>query len=168
MRSLSLFILQANFVIGLGSRAAQVFCVDFGLSKRYCDPKTMRHIFPRHDRSLTGTPRYASINNHLGVEQSRRDDLESVAYILIYFIRGQLPWQGLKSNKPEHKYRLILQKKQQVPIAQLCQGCPSQFAEFLAYTRALKFDATPDIPYLRKMFRDLYHALGCGQDVSHY
>ena len=155
-------------MIGLGSRAAQVFCVDFGLSKRYCDPKTMRHIFPRHDRSLTGTPRYASINNHLGVEQSRRDDLESVAYILIYFIRGQLPWQGLKSNKPEHKYRLILQKKQQVPIAQLCQGCPSQFAEFLAYTRALKFDATPDIPYLRKMFRDLYHALGCGQDVSHY
>uniref|UniRef100_A0A7S3H2P7 Casein kinase I n=1 Tax=Spumella elongata TaxID=89044 RepID=A0A7S3H2P7_9STRA len=157
-------IKPANFVIGLGSRAAQVFCVDFGLSKRYCDPKTMRHIFPRHDRSLTGTPRYASINNHLGVEQSRRDDLESVAYILIYFIRGQLPWQGLKSNKPEHKYRLILQKKQQVPIAQLCQGCPSQFAEFLAYTRALKFDATPDIPYLRKMFRDLYHALGCGQD----
>lgn len=126
----------------------------------------MRHIFARHDRSLTGTPRYASINNHLGVEQSRRDDLESVAYILIYFIKGSLPWQGLKSNKPEHKYRLILQKKQQVSIAQLCQGCPPPFAEFLAYSRSLKFDAKPDIPYLRRMFRQLYHELGCGQIVS--
>lgn len=153
-------------MIGVGSRAAQVFCVDFGLSKRYCDPKTMRHIFQRNDRSLTGTPRYASINNHLGIEQSRRDDLESVAYILIYFLRGSLPWQGLKSNKPEQKYRLILQKKQQVTIGQLCQGLPSPFAEFLAYTRSLKFDAKPDMLYLRKLFRDLYHDLGCGQSVS--
>jgi serine/threonine protein kinase len=157
---------QANFVIGTGSRAATVYCVDFGLSKRYCDPKTMRHIFQRNDRSLTGTPRYASINNHLGIEQSRRDDLESVAYILIYFLRGSLPWQGLKSNKPEQKYRLILQKKQQVTIGQLCQGLPTAFAEFLAYARSLKFDAKPDMLYLRKMFRDLYHELGCGQIVS--
>jgi serine/threonine protein kinase len=153
-------------VIGTGSRAATVYCVDFGLSKRYCDPKTMRHIFQRNDRSLTGTPRYASINNHLGIEQSRRDDLESVAYILIYFLRGSLPWQGLKSNKPEQKYRLILQKKQQVTIGQLCQGLPTAFAEFLAYARSLKFDAKPDMLYLRKMFRDLYHELGCGQIVS--
>eukprot|EP00428_Durinskia_dybowskii_P062275 CAMPEP_0170370676 /NCGR_PEP_ID=MMETSP0117_2-20130122/8634_1 /TAXON_ID=400756 /ORGANISM="Durinskia baltica, Strain CSIRO CS-38" /LENGTH=441 /DNA_ID=CAMNT_0010625459 /DNA_START=40 /DNA_END=1365 /DNA_ORIENTATION=+ len=158
-------IKPANFVIGVGSRAAQVFCVDFGLSKRYCDPKSMRHIFQRNDRSLTGTPRYASINNHLGIEQSRRDDLESVAYILIYFLRGSLPWQGLKSNKPEQKYRLILQKKQQVTIGQLCQGLPSPFAEFLAYTRSLKFDAKPDMLYLRKLFRDLYHDLGCGQST---
>ena len=128
----------------------------------------MRHVYPRHDRSLTGTPRYASINNHLGIEQSRRDDLESVAYILIYFLRGSLPWQGLKSNKPEQKYRLIMQKKQQVTIGQLCQGLPNQFAEFLAYTRSLKFDAKPDMLYLRKLFRDLYHDLGCGQQVSVY
>jgi len=110
---------------------------------------------------LTGTPRYASINNHLGVEQSRRDDLESIGYVLVYFIKGTLPWQGLKAKNPQKKYRMILEKKQQVSIAQLCQGLPSQFAEFLGYTRSLKFDAKPDIPYLRKLFRDLYHAQGC-------
>ena len=157
---------QANFVIGVGDNAANVFCVDFGLSKRYRHPKNLHHIPHRDGRSLTGTPRYASINNHLGIEQSRRDDLESIGYVLIYFLKGTLPWQGLKAKNAQKKYRLILEKKQQVSIAQLCQGCPSQFAEFLAYTRSLKFDAKPDIPYLRKLFRDLYHAQGCGSIVS--
>jgi len=138
-----------------------VYCVDFGLSKRYRHPKNLQHIPHRDGRSLTGTPRYASINNHLGIEQSRRDDLESIGYVLVYFLKGTLPWQGLKAKNAQKKYRMILEKKQQVSIAQLCQGCPSQFAEFLAYTRSLKFDAKPDIPYLRKLFRDMYHAQGC-------
>jgi len=154
-------IKPANFVIGLGDAGATVYCVDFGLSKRYRHPKNLQHIPHRDGRSLTGTPRYASINNHLGVEQSRRDDLESVGYVLIYFLKGSLPWQGLKAKNAQKKYRMILDKKQGVSIAQLCQGCPSQFAEFLAYTRSLKFDAKPDIPYLRKLFRDLYHSQGC-------
>lgn len=158
--------MQANFVIGMGDSAATIFCVDFGLSKRYRHPKNLQHIPHRDGRSLTGTPRYASINNHLGIEQSRRDDLESIGYVLIYFLKGTLPWQGLKAKNAQKKYRLILEKKQQVSIAQLCQGCPSQFAEFLAYTRSLKFDAKPDIPYLRKLFRDLYHAQNCSAIVS--
>ncbi len=152
-------------MIGVGDQAATIFCVDFGLSKRYRHPKNLQHIPHRDGRSLTGTPRYASINNHLGIEQSRRDDLESIGYVLIYFLKGSLPWQGLKAKNAQKKYRLILEKKQQVSIAQLCQGCPSQFAEFLAYTRSLKFDAKPDIPYLRKLFRDLYHAQNCGANV---
>lgn len=154
-------IKPANFVIGIGEQGANVYCVDFGLSKRYRHPKNLQHIPHRDGRSLTGTPRYASINNHLGIEQSRRDDLESIGYVLIYFLKGTLPWQGLKAKNAQKKYRMILEKKQQVSIAQLCQGCPSQFAEFLAYTRSLKFDAKPDIPYLRKLFRDMYHAQGC-------
>ena len=153
-------IKPANFVIGVGDTSSNVFCVDFGLRKRYRHPKNLQHIPHRDGRSLTGTPRYASINNHLGVEQSRRDDLESIGYVLIYFLKGSLPWQGLKAKNAQKKYRMILEKKQQVSIAQLCQGCPSQFAEFLAYARSLKFDAKPDIPYLRKLFRDLFHAQG--------
>lgn len=154
-------IKPANFVIGIGDQGANVYCVDFGLSKRYRHPKSLQHIPHRDGRSLTGTPRYASINNHLGVEQSRRDDLESIGYVLIYFLKGTLPWQGLKAKNAQKKYRLIMEKKQQVSIAQLCQGCPAQFAEFLAYSRSLKFDAKPDVPYLRKIFRDLYHGQGC-------
>ena len=154
-------IKPANFVIGVGDQGANVYCVDFGLSKRYRHPKNLQHIPHRDGRSLTGTPRYASINNHLGIEQSRRDDLESIGYVLIYFLKGTLPWQGLKAKNAQKKYRMILEKKQQVSIAHLCQGCPSQFAEFLSYTRSLKFDAKPDIPYLRKLFREMYHAQGC-------
>jgi serine/threonine protein kinase len=159
-------IKPANFVIGLADQGNIVYCVDFGLSKRYRHPKNLQHIPHRDGRSLTGTPRYASINNHLGIEQSRRDDLESIGYVLVYFLKGTLPWQGLKAKNAQKKYRLILEKKQQVSIAQLCQGCPSQFAEFLAYTRSLKFDTKPDIPYLRKLFRDLYHSQGCGQTTK--
>ena len=106
--------------------------VDFGMSKRYCNPKRDCEHMPYSDgRSLTGTPRYASINNHLGIEQSRRDDLESIGYILIYFLKGSLPWQGLKAKNTSRKYGMILEKKQQVSIANLCQGCPAQFAEYL-------------------------------------
>ena len=118
-------------MIGLGDQGANVYCVDFGLSKRYRHPKSLQHIPHRDGRSLTGTPRYASITNHLGIEQSRRDDLESIAYVLIYFLKGSLPWQGLKASTPQKKYRLIYEKKQDVTIAQLCLGCPKQFAHFL-------------------------------------
>lgn len=113
-----------------------------------------------------GTPRYASVNNHLGVRLSRRDDLESIGYVLIYFLKGSLPWQGLKEKEKKKKYRLILEKKQQVSIAQLCKDCPSQFAEFLSYTRTLPYEGKPDIPFLRGLFSDLYEAQGYNQTVN--
>lgn len=161
-------IKPANFVIGTGDQGNCVFVVDFGLSKRYRHPKSLQHIPHRDGRSLTGTPRYASINNHLGIEQSRRDDLESIGYVLVYFLKGSLPWQGLKAKNAQKKYQLIMEKKQHISIANLCQGCPSQFAEYLSYCRSLKFDSKPDITYLRKLFRDLYHAQGCSASTVSY
>jgi serine/threonine protein kinase len=159
-------IKPANFVIGTGDQGNLVYIVDFGLSKRYRHPKSLQHIPHRDGRSLTGTPRYASINNHLGIEQSRRDDLESIGYVLIYFLKGSLPWQGLKAKNAQKKYQLIMEKKQNISIANLCQGCPSQFAEYLSYCRSLKFDNKPDMTYLRKLFRDLYHAQGCSASTG--
>lgn len=98
-------IYKDNFVVGNNEQSQYLFCLDFGLSKRYRDPKNLMHIRYRSDKSLTGTPRYASINNHRGIELSRRDDVESIGYILIYFLKGSLPWQGLKAENTKKKYR---------------------------------------------------------------
>ena len=154
----------ANFTMGDASSSPLVYCIDFGLSKRFRNPHTLQHIPHRVGKSLTGTPRYASISNHLGIEQSRRDDLEAVGYVLVYFAKGRLPWQGLKAKSAHKKYKLILDKKQELSIAQLCHGCPAQFAEYLSYCRSLKFDASPNVAYLRRLFRDLYST--SGHDVA--
>jgi len=100
-----------NFLMGQGKRANQVNIIDFGLAKKYRDPKTHQHIPYKENKNLTGTARYASVSTHLGIEQSRRDDLESLGYVLMYFNRGSLPWQGLKAPTKKQKYEKISEKK---------------------------------------------------------
>ncbi|KAF2208479.1 hypothetical protein CERZMDRAFT_48987 [Cercospora zeae-maydis SCOH1-5] len=145
-----------NFVMGIGKRGNQVNVIDFGLAKKYRDPKTHFHIPYRENKNLTGTARYASINTHLGVEQSRRDDIESLGYVFLYFCRGSLPWQGLKATTKKQKYDRIMEKKMTTPTEVLCRGFPNEFAIYLNYARSLRFDDKPDYSYLRKIFRDLF------------
>jgi hypothetical protein len=124
-------------------------------SCRYRDPKTHVHIMYKENKHLTGTPRYASINNHLGIEQSRRDDLESLGYVFMYFLRGSLPWQGLRANTKKAKYQKIMEKKMATPIDLLCKGYPDEFRIYFEYCRALRFADKPDYSYLRRLFKDL-------------
>ena len=161
-----------NFAMGTEKFGNHVKVIDFGLAKEYRDPKTHFHIPYKENKSLTGTARYASINTHLGVgmytfnpllyssnprtEQSRRDDLESLGYIMLYFCRGSLPWQGLKAATEEQKNDSIMEKKMTTPTEVLCRGFPNEFAIYLNYTRSLRFDDKPDYFYLRKIFRDLF------------
>uniref|UniRef100_A0A060TAH5 non-specific serine/threonine protein kinase n=1 Tax=Blastobotrys adeninivorans TaxID=409370 RepID=A0A060TAH5_BLAAD len=145
-----------NFLMGIGRRGNQVNVIDFGLAKRYRDSRTHVHIPYRENKNLTGTARYASINTHLGVEQSRRDDIESLAYVLIYFCRGSLPWQGLKAQTKKQKYDRIMEKKMTTSAEALTRGLPSEFTSFLNYARSLRFDDKPDYLYMRKLFRDLF------------
>ncbi|KAI3742685.1 hypothetical protein L1987_60378 [Smallanthus sonchifolius] len=145
-----------NFLMGLGRKANQVYAIDFGLAKKYRDLQTHKHISYRENKNLTGTARYASVNTHLGVEQSRRDDLESLGYVLMYFIRGSLPWQGLKAGNKKQKYDRISEKKMLTPIEVLCKSYPSEFISYFHYCRSLKFEDKPDYSYLKRLFLDLF------------
>mmetsp|Transcript_64768 Transcript_64768/g.107333 ORF Transcript_64768/g.107333 Transcript_64768/m.107333 type:complete len:322 (+) Transcript_64768:95-1060(+) len=153
-----------NFLIGLGKKANQVHIIDFGLAKKYRDPKTQQHIPYREGKNLTGTARYASVNTHLGIEQSRRDDLEAVGYVLMYFNRGSLPWQGLKANGKKEKYEKIMEKKMSTPIEVLCKHFPSEFVTYLNYCRSLRFEDRPDYAYLRRLLKDLFFREGYQYD----
>ncbi|KAG5012023.1 hypothetical protein JHK82_024197 [Glycine max] len=128
-----------NFLMGLRRRANQV-----------ADPVYLEN------KNLTGTARYASMNTHLGIEQSRRDDLESLGYVLMYFLRGSLPWQGLKAGTKKQKYERISEKKVSTSIEALCRGYPTEFASYFHYCRSLRFDDRPDYAYLKRIFRDLF------------
>uniref|UniRef100_A0A0E0ITY7 Non-specific serine/threonine protein kinase n=1 Tax=Oryza nivara TaxID=4536 RepID=A0A0E0ITY7_ORYNI len=108
------------------------------------------------NKNLTGTARYASVNTHLGIEQSRRDDLESVGYLLLYFLRGSLPWQGLKAGTKKQKYDRISEKKMLTPAEVLCKSYPSEFTSYFHYCRSLRFEDKPDYSYLKKLFRDVF------------
>lgn len=145
-----------NFLMGLGRKANQVYIIDYGLAKKYRDLQTHKHIPYRENKNLTGTARYASVNTHLGVEQSRRDDLESLGYVLMYFLRGSLPWQGLKAGNKKQKYDKISEKKMLTPVEVLCKSFPPEFMSYFHYCRSLRFDDKPDYSYLKRLFRDLF------------
>ena len=145
-----------NFMIGLGQKKTTVYVIDFGLAKKYKDRSTNRHIMFRQGKSLTGTARYASIYTHLGYEQSRRDDLEGLAYVLIYILKGSLPWQALEGETKEERYQKIFEKKNSITADELCVGLPIEFANFLNYAKSLKFEENPDYSYIKNLFKDLF------------
>ncbi|KAF9000714.1 kinase-like protein [Cyathus striatus] len=155
-----------NFLIGVpGSKTANtIHIIDFGMAKHYRDPKTKVHIPYRERKSLSGTARYMSINTHLGREQSRRDDLESLGHVFMYFLRGGLPWQGLRAATNKQKYEKIGEKKQTTPISELCEGFPEEFSIYMNYVRKLGFEETPDYDFLRELFTKVLRTLGEPED----
>jgi serine/threonine protein kinase len=141
-----------NFNLGSYSRKFNdntVYIVDFGLSKEYVDLDTKQHYEYKEGRSFVGTPRYASINTHIGIRQSRRDDLESIIYVLIYFMKGELPWQGIRAKTKSEKKEKIKQTKKYTTSEELCVNLPPEFAFLLTYTKNLKFDEKPDYNHMR-------------------
>jgi serine/threonine protein kinase len=143
--------------MGIGMQATVVYLIDFGLSKEYRDPNTYKHIPSNTNLGLTGTAAFASINSHLGLELGRRDDMESLAYILIYFLRGSLPWQGSSD---------IAHHKQRITPRELCRGLPAEFCIFLKYCRSLGFEEKPDYEYISDIFNDLLSREGLQNDVA--
>jgi len=155
-----------NFLIGghQVGKAGLLHIIDFGLSKRYRERKTQKHVQFGEGRGFLGTARFASLNAHRGVAQGRRDDLEAVGYVLAYFLRGSLPWQGIRAESKPELYKKIAAMKESTPVETLCELLPIEFATFFDYCRGLSFTEKPDYAYLRRLFQDLFESKGYEND----
>jgi serine/threonine protein kinase len=143
--------------MGVGKNANMVYLIDFGLSKEFRDPNTRAHIPYRKDIGMTGTATFASVNSHMGLELGRRDDLESLAYVLIYLLCGFLPWHGSKN---------ILERKRRITMHPLVEKVPIEFRTFLEHCRSLGFDDKPDYTTLRSLFSNLLLQKGFQRDAA--
>ena len=148
-------IKPGNISIGIKEKSKYIYLLDFGLSKKYIDEKTNKHYNFEKNNKLIGNARYSSINALEGGTQSRRDDLESLGYLLLFFLLGRLPWQGYVSNSKEDKYYKITEIKKKTTAKELCENLPKQFEEYIIYTRNLKYEAIPDYNYLKNLFHAL-------------
>jgi len=144
-----------NFVIGLGCQANCVHLIDLGLARRYVDPETKKHVPLSAHKDVAGTACFASINAHLGVQQSRRDDLESLGYVLLYFLHGSLPWQRNAAVGRKH-WRQVFQSKNCMALEDLCWECPVELMSYMTYVRKLRFDEAPDYDHLRGLLLDAF------------
>lgn len=139
--------------MGLEEEEDLVYIIDFGLSRQYINPKTREHIPLRQGKSIIGTANFVSINTHAGVEQSRRDDLESISYLLVFLARGSLPWQDIKAKEEDMQYTNMMNAKKTVSSKELCEGLPTEFETFVKYCRELKFEDQPNYVYVKKLFK---------------
>ena len=143
-----------NFAIGY-SNPKTIYLLDFGLAKKYRSSKTLEQKPMMKNKKLTGTARYASVNALKGYDQSRRDDLESIGYVLAYLLRGNLPWQGIVVKTKEEKYAKILYKKQYISPEQLLEGYPIELVNYIKYCKNLEYEQEPDYNYLTNLFVDI-------------
>ena len=147
-------IKPGNFVVGRGDKSKIIYIIDFGLSKRFIDKNTEKHIPYKEGKGLTGTARYVSLFTHYGIEQSRRDDIEGIAYNLIYLAKGKLPWQGVKTKNKKEKHKKIMESKLAFTPDILCKDLPPEFVNLLKYARELEFEEKPEYKDIKKMFKN--------------
>ena len=144
-----------NFLIGATNDSKFcIYLVDFGLSKKYIDISNYAFNPFKNTRTFTGTYRFCSLRSHKRLEQGRRDDLESLGYMIIYFLKRELPWQGIKDEpkKKETRSDLIFKMKKNLPIEELCRGCPEFLVTYIRYCRLLKYTEVPNYYYLKALF----------------
>jgi serine/threonine protein kinase len=144
-----------NFMTGRGENEKNIYIIDFGLAKKYYSVSKAQHIKFTTGKHLIGTARYCARNAHRGYEQGRRDDIESIGYVLMYFLLGVLPWQGLKIKKNEDQFEKIAEKKYTTPFEELTEGQPEEFLIFFKYIDKLNFEDQPNYIYLIGLFQTM-------------
>lgn len=149
-----------NFLMGLGKLSHHVYLIDYGLSTRYVSGTTGQHREMTTGRNFVGTTRYASLRTHQGVSQARRDDMEQLAYILVYLYRGRLPWSGLQIKDRDEKEKAIGDLKEKLPTSKICERCPRQFEDLLLYTRKMDFEEQPQYEMCRMLMASVLDELG--------
>ena len=145
-----------NFVMGVKSKAYNLYVIDFGLSREYRDNESKQHYPMIKKKKLCGTARYASVHALECYEQSRRDDLESVSYVAVYLIKGELPWQGVKGKTKEERYAKILEMKRRMNEDDICSGIDGgDVKEFMKYVRELGYEEEPQYEKWMNRFKEV-------------
>lgn len=154
-------IKPGNFLIGTGDNQKLIYIIDFGLSKPFINKENGEHIPFKEGKGLTGTARYVSLFTHLGYEQSRRDDIEGIAYNLIYLAKGNLPWQGVRAKNKKEKHQKIMEQKKAITPEDLCRGLPNELLSLLVYARVVGFEEKP-------CYRDIINMFVSFLEKKHY
>ena len=156
-----------NFVIGKDDPEL-IYLIDFGLSHKYKSSRTGKHIQFKNLRLTYGSLRFLSINGNKGYEQSRRDDLESLGYMLIFLATGNLPWLNAENLNIEtiKKYVIVYKMKKQITTEKLCAGLPKEIATYLNYCKELYFEQDPDYNYLRSLFYIILYQINKKNDLK--
>ncbi len=154
-----------NFVI---KNKNEICLLDFGLAKNFKKSNGEHIELNEKTKKFCGTARYASISAHTGKEQSRKDDMECIGYLLVYFLKGRLPWERVKHKDKCKKYELIGNKKQECMenIEDFCHDLPKEYKVYFKYIQSLDFDEKPNYKSLRNMFSNLYEKLDNFPDVN--
>jgi len=156
-----------NFMMGLGDKANQVYVIDLGLTKKITRQRfSVGQISSTLVHPMVGTVRYAGIHAHLGHEEGARDDLESLAYVWAFFLRGSLPWQGVEARNRDEKFARIRDMKKLTKAAELFEGFPHEFERYLDYVRAMRKDELPNYQRVRDVFRKLAAHSGIAYDFE--
>ena len=157
----------ANCLMGTKENASFLYLIDYGLSSRYMEVSTRTHIKYKEGKSMVGTLRYASRNAHLGIEQGRRDDLESLFYVLCYLLRGNLPWQQVRHSYGRDKIHVVGQIKLNTSVESLCKSAPAEFGLIFEYIKRLKFEEKPEYEYIRGLLQQVHRVDAAASQVAH-
>lgn len=151
-----------NFLMGQNDNKSTLYLIDFGLAKSFLKHGAVTPF--RKGRCMTGTLRYSSVNSQCGFEQARRDDLESIGYMLIYFLKGELPWQNISARSKDELYKKVLTMKLEITVGVLTKGLPEEFKEYLSFVRCMDYEPQPNYGELREMFQKLFKKKGFSYD----